>query len=193
MPQEPNQVPPAMGLKDDHLDLVPKVPGIHLAKRLRTEQTIHLQLGPTDLRTHVGQTKGPKIAGNVTHQSHNTPNQTLETTMVRHHAREDISTKAMPQEDLQMALGTTNPTVKSITVRPTPINLHSNLRSNLHSNPSIMPSLPSNPSLFSLFNPTLTLKDMHTLLKDILKATLRTRPPMHRLQATNLDTKPLLQ
>lgn len=37
MPQEPNQVSPAMGLKDGHLDLARKVLGIHLAKRLQTE------------------------------------------------------------------------------------------------------------------------------------------------------------
>lgn len=192
MPLEPNQEPLAMDLKDGHLDLARKAPGIHLAKRLRTEQTIHLQLGPTDLRTHVGQTKGPKTAGNVTRQSRNIPNQILEATMVRHHAREDISTKTMPQADLQTALGITNPTVQSITVRPTPINLHSNLHSNLSIMPSL-PSLPSLPNLFNLFNPTLTLKDMPTLLKDILKATLRTPPPTHRPQATNLDTNPLLQ
>lgn len=109
--------------------------------------------------------------------------------MVRHHARGDISTKTMPQADLQTALGITNSTVKSIMVRPTPINLPSNLHSKL----SIIPSLPSLPNLFNLFNPTLTLKDMHTLLKDILKATLRTPPPTLRPQATHLDTKPLLQ
>lgn len=175
------QVLRLVDLKDGHLAQDRKAPGLHHVKWLQTDQAILLQLGLTDPR-HVGPTTEVvlRTAGSGTHQSHNMPSPTLET-MVRHHAKEDTSTKARPP-DLQAALlGDPNPTVKSITARPTPTSLHS-LHS-LHSPHSLH-------SLLILLNPTLP-RDTYTLLKDTLRATLQTRRPTQP-QATHRHTKPLL-